>query len=65
MVSTFRQVISGSFAVMGSELNFASENLYDILDIFKNPFKVMFPSSVNFEVLMLFKDILFGVLWMS
>jgi hypothetical protein len=41
-LSDFRQVISGSFAVMGSELNFASENLYDILDIFKNFFKAMF-----------------------
>ena len=51
--------------MMGSELNFASENLYDILDIFKNFFKMMFSSSVNFEVLMSFSEILFGVLWMS
>lgn len=65
MVSTFRLVISGSFAVMGLELNFGSKNVYDILDIFKNFFKVMFSSSVNFEILMSFADILFGFWWMS
>lgn len=58
-------MISGSFAVMGLELNFGSKNVYDILDIFKNFFKMMFSSSVNFEVLMSFSEILFGVLWMS
>jgi hypothetical protein len=42
MVSTFRLVISGSFAVMGSALNFGPKNVYDISDIFKNFFKVIF-----------------------